>query len=200
MRPSDTRASEARPEAVGADEQRVLCVAIGVIGLRAIESVFGRQTTDDVISRLWDQLGDVCGPGTVIEQLAPDRVVVVTVSSSDDATAVNRLLTSARQPMPSPIGELVVGCAAGAATGRRNHRHDVVARAERYLSTAIERGPDAVEWGRRARAVNRARRQARSSAAAATTTVRSRPPGTTGPSAGSERGGTPTSGRDRRVR
>lgn len=192
--------SNPKPVEAVDDQPRLLCVAIGVIGLSAIEAVFGAEAVDAVLSRMWERLRSVCDPDTVIARAAPDRVIVVMRSSGGDALIVNRLLATARRPMPSPIGELVVGCAAGAATGRPRHRGELVARAERFLSDAVARGPGAVEWERRTRAVSRARRRVPSSSVAATTTDPSRQRGTTGSSAGSGRGGTPTSGRGRRTR
>lgn len=127
-------------------EGDLLCVAIGLIGMRAVDAVFGRSTGDSVMAQVHEKLRIACDARTIVERIDSGQFVVITAATPDDRLTVSRLVWAACEPLASPLGEVVVGCAAGVTVGDARSPLVLLEGAHANLHTAIHRGAGAIEW------------------------------------------------------
>lgn len=124
----------------------VLCVAIRLIGILAVDSIFGSNTRDHLVGQVQAKLRAVMGSGGIVERIGDGDFVIISASSTNDRAVVSRLLEAALEPLASPLGEVAVGYAAGIAVGDAASAMEVVQRAICNLEAAARRGAGSVEW------------------------------------------------------
>lgn len=127
-------------------EGDIVVVAIRLIGMLAVDAVFGSSTRELIAAQVSANVRAVCDAHAVIERLAVGDFIVVLSSSGDDRRAVNRVLEAAGAPLTSPLGDVAVGFAAGVAVGDGRAPLQVIDRAACNLEAAAERGPGRFEW------------------------------------------------------
>lgn len=98
-----------------ADE--VLCVAIGMVGLQAVNADFCRSTGDFAIGEIHRRLRAVGGPDCIVERVDGGCFLAVLSSGDGDRLAVERFLNVSRQPIEGPHGAIVLGLAVGVSSG-----------------------------------------------------------------------------------
>lgn len=124
----------------------VLCAAIGVVGLPAVNADFSRSTGDFAIAEIHHRLRTAVGNEGIVERIGGARFLALMPCSGDNQLSVDRLVTAARRPIIAPLGEVVLGCAAGATLGRSHTPLILFDRAVRNLEHALERGAGSIEW------------------------------------------------------
>jgi EAL domain-containing protein (putative c-di-GMP-specific phosphodiesterase class I)/GGDEF domain-containing protein len=124
----------------------LLCVAVGVVGLEAVNSDFCRSTGDLAIAEIHRRLRLDAGEGSVVERIGGSRFLAVLPSGGDDRLAVERFLHVARQPIAAPSGDVALACCAGVSTGPSRAPRVLFDCAVRKLERAQERGAGSIEW------------------------------------------------------
>ncbi len=127
-------------ERVSALRTEAVCVALGVPGLQGVNDGFSRSTGDFVLSVIHRRLGDLCPSSTIIERVAGTSFFVVSPSDRTGDGFISEINAVIRQPIETPLGEVVVGCSAGVATGPSRPPLVLLDRADRNLTVALERG------------------------------------------------------------
>ncbi|HEY7628834.1 MAG TPA: bifunctional diguanylate cyclase/phosphodiesterase [Ilumatobacteraceae bacterium] len=121
-------------------------MTIGLIGMLAVDAVFGASTRDRVAAQVFANLRAACGEAAVIERVGAGDFVVVLPSTGNDRGTVNRILEAIGEPLNSPLGEVVIGFAVGVAVGDGLAPLLAIERAACNLEAAADRGPGRVEW------------------------------------------------------
>ena len=124
----------------------LLCVAIGVIGLPAVNSDFSRSAGDHAIAEFHHRLELAGGDDCVVERVGGSCFLAVLTSGGSDRLVVQRFLNVARRPIAGPHGVVVLGCAAGVSVGHSRRPLVLIDRAVRNLDAALERGAGSSEW------------------------------------------------------
>ena len=124
----------------------LLCVAIGVVGLPAVNADFSRSTGDFAIGEIHRRLRLAVGNGGIAERIGGGRFLALMPCSGDNQLSVERLVDAVRRPITAPLGDVVVGCAAGATLGRSRTPLVLFDRAVRNLEHALDRGAGSTEW------------------------------------------------------
>jgi|GEM_PF-2894533 len=127
-------------------EGELLCVAIGVVGLPAINSDFSRSAGDYAIAEFHHRLMLAGGDECVVERVSGTWFVALLTSGGGDRLVVQRFLNVARRPIAGPHGVVVLGCAAGVSVGHPRRPLVLVDRAVRNLEAALVRGAGTSEW------------------------------------------------------
>ena len=115
----------------------LLCVAIGVIGLPAVNSDFSRNTGDHAIAELRHRLELAGGEDCVVERVGGSCFLAILTSGGSDRLVVQRFLNVARRPIAGPRGAVVLGCAAGVSVGHSRRPLVLIDRAVRNLEAAL---------------------------------------------------------------
>ena len=127
-------------------EGELLCVAIGVVGLPAINSDFSRSAGDYAIAEFHHRLLLAGGDDCVVERVGGTHFLAVRPSGGGDRLVVQRFLNVARRPIAGPHGVVVLGCAAGVSVGHPRRPLVLIDRAVRNLEAALVRGAGTSEW------------------------------------------------------
>jgi EAL domain-containing protein (putative c-di-GMP-specific phosphodiesterase class I)/GGDEF domain-containing protein len=124
----------------------LLCVAIGVVGLPAVNSEFSRSAGDYAIAEFHHRLVLAGGDDCVVERVSGSSFLALLTSGGGDRLVVQRFLNVARRPIAGPHGVVVLGCAAGVSVGHPRRPLVLIARAVRNLEAALVRGAGTSEW------------------------------------------------------
>ena len=124
----------------------LLCVAVGAVGLEGVNSDFSRSTGDSAIAEIHRRLRFAGGDGCVVERIDGGRFLVLVAAGGDGPMRVRRLMNAARRPIGSPLGDVVLGCAAGVTVGPSRAPLVLFDGAIRRLERALERGAGTIEW------------------------------------------------------
>jgi EAL domain-containing protein (putative c-di-GMP-specific phosphodiesterase class I)/GGDEF domain-containing protein len=127
-------------------EGELLCVAIGVVGLPAINSDFSRSAGDYAIAEFHHRLVLAGGDECVVERISGTSFVALLTSGGADRLVVQRFLNVARRPIAGPHGVVVLGCSAGVSIGHPRRPLVLIDRAVRNLEAALVRGAGSSEW------------------------------------------------------
>jgi EAL domain-containing protein (putative c-di-GMP-specific phosphodiesterase class I)/GGDEF domain-containing protein len=124
----------------------LLCVAIGVVGLPAINSDFSRSAGDYAIAEFHHRLLLAVGDDSVVERVGGTCFLALLPSGGADRLVVQRFLNVARRPIAGPHGVVVLGCAAGVSVGHARRPLVLIDRAVANLEAALVRGAGTSEW------------------------------------------------------
>jgi predicted signal transduction protein with EAL and GGDEF domain len=124
----------------------VLCVAIGVVGLPAVNADFSRSTGDFAIAEVHRRLRLAVGEEGMVARIGGIRFLALSPCNGHDQLSVDRFVDAVRRPIVAPLGEVILGCAAGATLGRSRTPLVLFDRAVRNLEHALERGAGSIEW------------------------------------------------------
>lgn len=124
----------------------LLCVAIGVVGLPAVNSEFSRSAGDYAIAEFHHRLLLAGGDDCVVERVGGTCFLALRTSGGGDRLVVQRFLNVARRPIAGPHGVVVLGCAAGVSVGHSRRPRVAIDRALGNLETALVRGAGTSQW------------------------------------------------------
>jgi EAL domain-containing protein (putative c-di-GMP-specific phosphodiesterase class I)/GGDEF domain-containing protein len=124
----------------------LLCVAIGVVGLPAVNSDLSRSAGDYAIAEFHHRLLLAGGDDCIVERVGGTCFLALRTSGGSDRLVVQRFLNVARRPIAGPHGVVVLGCAAGVSVGHPRRPRVLIDRAVRNLEAALERGAGTSEW------------------------------------------------------
>ena len=124
----------------------LLCVAIGVVGLPAVNSDYSRSAGDYAIAEFHHRLVLAGGDDCVVERVSGTSFLALLTSGGGDRLVVQRFLNVARRPIAGPHGVVVLGCAAGVSVGHPRRPLVLIDRAVRNLEAALVRGAGTSEW------------------------------------------------------
>jgi EAL domain-containing protein (putative c-di-GMP-specific phosphodiesterase class I)/GGDEF domain-containing protein len=133
-------------ERVAAMDGEVLCIAIGIVGLRSVNDSFSRSAGDAVITEIVKRFVSVTPPGTIVERISGDRFIIACSISDDDARRVADIMGTLHAPIETRLGPAAVGCAVGVTAGPARPPLVLLDRADRNVSLALGRGAGTIEW------------------------------------------------------
>ena len=128
-------------------EGDVLCIAVGVVGLTAVNAHFGRGAGDAAIAEIHHRLAHTGGDDCVVERVSGTCFLALLPSGAGDRPTVQLFLDAVRQPITGPFGVVVLGSAAGVSVGQPRRPLFLIDRAVGNLQVALGRGAGTSEWG-----------------------------------------------------
>jgi predicted signal transduction protein with EAL and GGDEF domain len=123
----------------------VVCVAIGIVGLRSVNESFSRSAGDAVITEIARRIVSITHARTVVERITGDRFMIVSPIAGDGGQLVADIMSVIHEPISTRLGEAAVGCAAGVTVGPSRPPLVLLDRADRNLSIALGRGTGTIE-------------------------------------------------------
>jgi predicted signal transduction protein with EAL and GGDEF domain len=124
----------------------VQCVAIGLVGVEAVNRGYSRSTGDAVLREIAARLGSAVGRDGRVARLGGDQFVVVT--RVDAELDVSQLVALVSEPVDTQLGSVRVGCYAGSVVGDSVSGRLVLDRADSAMRRAQARGMGSVEYWR----------------------------------------------------
>jgi predicted signal transduction protein with EAL and GGDEF domain len=155
QRPKETTARDLTPQVVPWSDVAkqmselktdVVCVALGVVGLRSVNDGFSRSTGDVVLAEIGRRLESVPQGPTIVSRIGGSRFLLVTGSTGDDDGLLSALVGAVTQPVETPLGLAAIGCAAGAVSGPCRSPLLLIDQADRNLDTALREGAGTIAW------------------------------------------------------
>lgn len=127
-------------------ETDVVCVVVGVVGLRAINDGFSRSTGDLVLTEVARRLSTFAASSTRPMRTGGSRFVLLMSPGDDAAQRLSALVTETGRRIMTPLGEAAVACAVGAVHGSTRSPLVLIGRADRALDAALLQGAGTTVW------------------------------------------------------
>jgi EAL domain-containing protein (putative c-di-GMP-specific phosphodiesterase class I)/GGDEF domain-containing protein len=121
----------------------VQCVALGLVGMEAVNSGYSRSTGDAVLREIAARLERAVGTGSHVVRIAGNQFV--TISSSTAQVDPAELVQQVSQPVGTRLGSIRLGCYAGSALGDSASGLVVLDRADLAMRRAEARGVGTIE-------------------------------------------------------
>lgn len=121
----------------------VHCVAIGLVGVEAVNRGYSRSTGDAVLCEIAARLERAVGPGGHVVRVAGNQFVAVV--RADAELDVEQLVALVSQPVDTRLGRVRIGCYAGSIVGDSVSGRVVLDGADSAMRRAEVRGVGAVE-------------------------------------------------------